>query len=92
MMSRATTLSSVGQQLSLTFGVGLGALILHLTLVLGGRDALGPETFWPAFVIIAAVSLIALFFFLPLSREAGAELSGWEREPAPAAQVMRPAE
>jgi hypothetical protein len=34
-MSRATTLASVGQQLSLTFGVGLGALILHATLALG---------------------------------------------------------
>ena len=92
LMSRATTLASVGQQLSLTFGVGLGALILHFTLALGGRDALGPETFWPAFVGIAAVSLVALVFIVPLPRDAGAELSGWEGAPAASAQAMRPAE
>jgi EmrB/QacA subfamily drug resistance transporter len=89
-MSRATTLASVGQQLSLTFGVGLGALILHATLVLRGRDALSFEAFWPAFVGIALVSLIALFFFVPLPRTAGAEISGWEsarREQAPAVSV-----
>ena len=37
-MSHATTLSSVAQQLSLTFGVGLGALLLHATLALARRD------------------------------------------------------
>jgi EmrB/QacA subfamily drug resistance transporter len=90
-MSRATTLASVGQQLSLTFGVGLGALVLHFTLAIAGRDTLGPESFWPAFVVIAAVSLIALVFFLPLPRDAGSEISGAsvERVGEP---VMRPAE
>ena len=81
-MSRATTLASVGQQLSLTFGVGLGALILHATLVVAGRDELGPASFWPAFVGIAAVSLIALCFFVPLPRDAGNELSGFAAAPA----------
>jgi EmrB/QacA subfamily drug resistance transporter len=91
-MSRATTLASVGQQLSLTFGVGLGALLLHLTLVLGGRAALGPDTFWPAFLGIAAVSLVALYFIVPLPRDAGAEVSGWESAPAPGAQPVRSVE
>src|SRR5262245_34464369 len=88
-MSRATTLSSVGQQLSLTFGVGFGALILHLTLALGGRDSLGAETFWPAFLAIAAVSLVSLVFIVPLRRDAGAEVSG---APPPATQPLRPHE
>jgi EmrB/QacA subfamily drug resistance transporter len=82
LMSRATTLSSVGQQLSLTFGVGLGALILHATLVLAGSDALGPQSFWPAFVGIAGVSLVALCFFVPLARDAGNEISGFAAVPA----------
>jgi EmrB/QacA subfamily drug resistance transporter len=92
-MSRATTLSSVGQQLSLTFGVGLGALVLHFTLLLSGSDALGPESFWPAFLVIAGVSLIALAFFLPLPRDAGSELSGNQTSTESAgARALRAAE
>ena len=77
-MSRATTLASVGQQLSLTFGVGLGALLLHGTLLWNGRTALGPHDFAPAFFAIAAISFVSLLFFLPLPRNAGAEVSGRE--------------
>jgi len=77
-MSRATTLASVGQQLSLTLGVGLGALLLHGTLLWTGKTALGPHDFGPAYFAIAAISLTSLFFFLPLPRNAGAEISGRE--------------
>jgi EmrB/QacA subfamily drug resistance transporter len=92
-MSRATTLASVGQQLSLTFGVGFGALMLHLTLAFTGQGALGADSFWPAFLGIAVVSMTALFFILPLRRDAGAEVSGWESAPPPSgAQAIRPAE
>jgi hypothetical protein len=75
-MSRATTLASVGQQLSLTLGVGLGALLLHATLLWTGNTELGPHDFAPAFFAIAAISSTSLFFFLPLPRNAGAEISG----------------
>jgi hypothetical protein len=75
-MSLATTLASVSQQLSLSFGVGLGALLLHLTLVHSGRDLLGADDFAPAYLAIAALSLLSLFFFAPLPRDAGAEMSG----------------
>lgn len=91
-MSRATTLASVGQQLSLSFGVGLGALLLHGTLVLTGRAALAADAFWPAFVGIALVSLCALPFFQPLPRDAGAELSGWGGARTVSPQAVRPAE
>jgi MFS family permease len=85
-MSRATTLSSVGQQLSLSFGVGFGALLLHATLVFHGRDALGASDFWPAYFAISAVSLTSLLFFSRLGRDAGAEISG-KREAPPAEAV-----
>jgi EmrB/QacA subfamily drug resistance transporter len=75
-MSRATTLSAVGQQLSLSFGVGLGALLLHASLLARGADALGPDDFAPAYFSVAATSLLSLFFFAPLPRDAGAEISG----------------
>src|SRR5262245_33536628 len=75
-MSRATTLSSVGQQLSLSFGVGLGALLLHATLLIRGREQLGATDFSPAYFAIAGISLLSLLFFAPLPRDAGAEISG----------------
>ena len=91
-MSRATTLASVAQQLSLTFGVGLGALVLHATLVLGHRQALGPRDFAPAYFVIAAVSLLSLFFFLPLPASAGAEISGRRAEPEAIVHPAHPAD
>jgi len=75
-MSRATTLASVGQQLSMSFGVGFGALLLHLSLVRSGRATLGPDDFPSAYFAIAGISLLSLFFFAPLPRDAGAEISG----------------
>jgi EmrB/QacA subfamily drug resistance transporter len=94
-MSRATTLSSVGQQLSLSFGVGLGALLLHATLVSRGRDQLGPTDFSYAYFAIAAISLLSQFFFVPLPRDAGAEISGRREatpEAAASAEATHPAE
>lgn len=85
-MSRATTLSSVGQQLSLTFGVGLGALLLHATLAWRGGDTLAAHDFAPAFFGIAAISLLSVGFFLPLLPDAGAEMSG-HRPAAPGEPV-----
>jgi MFS family permease len=79
-MSRATTLASVGQQLSLTLGVGFGALLLHGTLLWTGAESLGPRDFGPAFFAIAAISLASLVFFLPLPRDAGSEMSGRAEE------------
>jgi EmrB/QacA subfamily drug resistance transporter len=75
-MSRATTLSSVAQQLSLSFGVGFGALVLHLTLVMSGREHLQASDFSPAYFFIAGVGLMSLFFFVPLKPDAGDAVSG----------------
>jgi len=82
-MSRATTLASVGQQLSLSFGVGLGALLLHTTLQLRGRDELGASDFAPAYFTIAAISLLSLLFFARMPDDAGAEISGNASAAAP---------
>jgi EmrB/QacA subfamily drug resistance transporter len=87
LMSRATTLASVGQQLSLTFGVGLGALILQLGLARSGQTQLGADAFGPAFLWIGAISLLSLAFFLPLARDAGAALTGSRGAAAGAGQA-----
>ncbi|HMM15791.1 MAG TPA: DHA2 family efflux MFS transporter permease subunit [Parvibaculum sp.] len=76
MMSRATTLSSVAQQLSLSFGVGIGALLLHMTLSFSGRAELTASDFSPAYFVIALIGLAPLAFFLPLPTDAGHEVSG----------------
>ncbi|MEN6544229.1 DHA2 family efflux MFS transporter permease subunit [Parvibaculum sp.] len=75
-MSRATTLSAVGQQLSLSFGVGIGALLLHMTLVMSGGAHLTARDFSPAYFVIAAISLGSLLFFWPLPANAGDAVSG----------------
>lgn len=72
-MSRATTLSSVAQQLSLSFGVGIGAMALHFTMSMGGREHLIAGDFAPAYFFIAALSLLSLLFFVRLKPDAGDE-------------------
>lgn len=74
-MSRATTLSSVAQQLSLSIGISVGAIALEVTASATGGE-IGAGTFWPAFVIVAAITLASIFSFTRLPPDAGDEMSG----------------
>jgi EmrB/QacA subfamily drug resistance transporter len=76
LMSRATSFQSMAQQLSVSIGVGIGALLLHVTLLLNGRTELSAGDFSGAFLAVALISLSSVFFYLPLTGEAGAEVSG----------------
>jgi len=76
LMSRATSFASMMQQLSVSFGVGIAALLLHVTLVLRGGQPLQAADFPYTFVAVGLVSICSVFFFLPLAPEAGAEVSG----------------
>ncbi len=78
-MSRATSLSSMAQQLALSIGVGSGALALHLTLGWRGGTNLGAGDFAPAFLGVGLVTFLSLAFFLRLSPEAGNEVRGQAR-------------
>jgi EmrB/QacA subfamily drug resistance transporter len=75
-VSRATALVSVGQQLSLSAGVALGALAVDLTAQFHGHMELQAADFQVAFVVVAAISAMSVFIFQRLSVHAGAELSG----------------
>ncbi|WP_448204067.1 DHA2 family efflux MFS transporter permease subunit [Azospirillum sp. sgz302134] len=75
-LSRANTLSSVMQQISLSLGVAVGALVLHLTQVFAGGAALAPVDFVPAFLTVGAMACVSALFFVPLPPDAGAEISG----------------
>jgi len=72
-MSAATTLYSAMQQISLTVGIPISAGVLHL--VRAGVVP-SPADFGAAFVVVAAISLLAGPVALLLPRDAGAEMSG----------------
>ncbi|TPG41020.1 DHA2 family efflux MFS transporter permease subunit [Sphingomonas koreensis] len=75
-MSRASSLASMFQQLAQSLGIGLAAMLIHYTIAWRGDAGLTAADISPAFAIVAALSLIALLFFVPLRADAGAEVSG----------------
>ena len=88
-MSRATSFASVAQQLSLSAGVAIGALVLELERM--GRDshAVLLIDFPSAFVLVSAIAASSALIFATLPRDAGDNLSararpvGTPAEPAP---------
>jgi EmrB/QacA subfamily drug resistance transporter len=89
-MSRATTFASMMQQLSLSFGVGLGAVILNITMHVKQSAALSADDFWPGFVAVSALSMISILFFIPLPKNAGEEVSGQQVSVAEAVKEPEP--
>lgn len=79
-MSRASTMSSMAQQLVQSIGIGLAAMLLHLFMVMKGEHHLTPATISPAFLVIGAVTFISLAFYVRLPKDAGDEMNG--RAPA----------
>ncbi len=87
-MSKATTFTSVAQQLSLSLGISVGAITLELVSA-GSGGEITADSFWPAFLI---VGLIALAAMIPLSRlreDAGDEMSGRQSAVPDPVTVMR---
>jgi EmrB/QacA subfamily drug resistance transporter len=74
-MSRATTLTSVAQQLSISLGISIGAIALELTVQASG-GTMTAASFAPAFIVVAVLSTLAVVPFLALERTAGDEMSG----------------
>jgi MFS family permease len=75
-MSRATTLASVAQQVSISTGVALGAFIVEFTLRAHGRSEIAAADFAPAFAIVGLLSSFSVISFLRLPVDAGALLAG----------------
>ena len=65
MLSRATSLSSMAQQLSQTAGVATAALLLHIVLTLRGGTTLAAADFYPVFVGVALISLLSVSELYP---------------------------
>jgi len=75
-MSQATSFSAMCQQLSLSFGVGFGALLLDIVMTLAGRDHLVAGDFRPAFLAVGLLAALSTAIYWRLPSDAGAELSG----------------
>ena len=84
-MSRASSLSAMAQQLSQSLGVGLAALLLAGLKAAYHAPHLTAAVISPAFFVVGALPLLGLVFFLPLPRDAGAELNGRPALQAPKA-------
>jgi len=75
-MSKATTLVSVAQQLALSTGVAVGALVVEVTLRLKHGAAMSAVDFPPAFLAVGLLTAAASLVFVRLAPDAGAELAG----------------
>jgi EmrB/QacA subfamily drug resistance transporter len=85
-MSRATAMVAAAQQLSLSTGVAVGALVVELTLRLRHSTSMGINDFPPAFLFVGLLSASAVFIFMRLPPDAGAELSGRKTEASEAVE------
>ncbi len=74
-MSRATSLVAMGQQLSQSVGVAIGALTLEAILDLRGETHLTADDFPPAFLLAGLISASSILLFARMSADAGAEMA-----------------
>jgi EmrB/QacA subfamily drug resistance transporter len=81
-MSRATSFASVAQQLSLSAGVAIGALILEFERMGRHDGSVIASDFPPAFVLVAVIAASSALVFARLPKEAGASLSAPTRQVA----------
>lgn len=81
-MSRATSFASVAQQVAISTGVAVAALVLDGMRTLRGTGTIELADFSIAFVTVALVAVCSVFFFIRLPANAGAELA---RRPGKAA-------
>jgi hypothetical protein len=73
--SAATALVAVAQQLSISSGVAVGALVVEWSMRLSGHATLTAADFPSAFLVVAGLSAASTLIFLRLSRDAGDELA-----------------
>ncbi len=75
-LSRSSSFASMAQQLSMTVGVGLGALMLHLAVEARGGAQLETHDFLIAFLLLGVISASSLVAYRPLAGTAGESVSG----------------
>jgi sugar phosphate permease len=79
-MSSATSFSAMSQQLAQSFGVGLAALIIHISLSWHGSATLSLTDMMPSFFTLGAAVIFSALIFKGLPAQTGAEF-GTARNP-----------
>lgn len=74
-MSQATSFTSVAQQLSISAGVTVAALVLESLRYSRGNSAILVSDFQIAFLIVGAISFSCILFVLRLPKDAGSALT-----------------
>ncbi len=75
-MSAATSFYATFQQLMLSLGICVGAASLHMGMLGTGRTRPALADFSIAFLVVTAVSAVAIVWNMKFAADAGAELSG----------------
>lgn len=75
-MSQATSMSSVGQQISAALGVASAAAVLETARSIRGDQAIYVGDFFTAFLVLTAIGLSSVLIFARMEPNAGAEVSG----------------
>ena len=75
LVSRATSIGSMAQQLSQSFGVASAATLL--AMVVGHDRPIAADDFGPVFIIVALIALTSLVGFVRLKPLDGQEVSGF---------------
>lgn len=75
-MSRATSFSSMAQQLAISIGVATAAFILHVILAVNGRTELQASDFSIAYVVLSILTMLSGLWYMRLSPQAGSDISG----------------
>jgi hypothetical protein len=71
-----TTFATMVQQMTVSLGVSVAALVLHLTARTGANGGLGHGSFGAAFGVMSGLALCSLVSFARLPVEAGSAVSG----------------
>lgn len=82
LVSRASTLATVAQQVGLSIGISFGGLMLHLAR--GGGATLSPRNFVIPFIAIGLVTMLAGPVYRTLAADAGAAIGGRAARKPPA--------
>ncbi len=85
-LSRATSFSSVAQQLSLSLGITIGALLLESSQMIHGTAHITRADFPWAFLGVALISASSVLMFGSLPENAGMHLAGGARKKASEAE------
>ena len=76
MMSTATSIASMAQQLSRGFGIAITAGILHFCLTWNGESVVSLFDLQIAFAGAALIVFLSILFAVPLTADAASEVSG----------------